>query len=148
MSTSPATGAARIGRRIGITAFWLMAVFIVVASSRSVLREIYGLGAGPANADQVTACAGTLQRLERSLREQAALAVRDHQNAATTQRWLAAWDDEYASLGRCGELEDARISLGNLRASTATLLEQHGRRSAPLTERIRRALLRFTSKET
>jgi hypothetical protein len=150
MSTTqqPARGAARIGRRIGIAVFWLMAVFIVAASSRSVLGEIYGRqDAGDATAQQQAACASALRTLETSLRTQAALALRERHDAAHIAQWLSAWDHEYETVDACGPLEEARLSLGDLRARMATLLQQHARRSAPLNERIRRALERFDAQQ-
>ena len=42
MAPSPTAPAARIGRRVGITLFWCMAVFVVGMSSRSVIGELYG----------------------------------------------------------------------------------------------------------
>ncbi len=135
------TGAPRIGRRVGITSFWLMAVVVIGTSTRSVVMELYGNGdEREASSAELVSCAHELRMLERSLLDHAAQDVRWPGHASDTQKWIASWDKQYASLGPCGSLDTARKTLFRLRERTVALLHAHLRQNLPLTESIDRMI--------
>ncbi|HEX7477334.1 MAG TPA: hypothetical protein VF331_05975 [Polyangiales bacterium] len=134
-----------IGRRIGAGAFWLMAVFVIFASTRSVLGQLYGAAAAApsASADEAR-CAQELRSLSRLLADRAADELRLPRDRSRTVRWLADWDRRYASLKHpCASLDDARRTLRTLRDRIEAMLHERERDQLPLTERIERALNRL-----
>jgi hypothetical protein len=148
MSKTTAKSAAVIGRRVGIAIFWLMAVFVIFASTRSVLAQLYGheTSAGPVQANE-RRCADELRALERSLLDHAADELRLPRDRSRVGRWLAEWDRRYAALeGTCGSLTGTRRELFSLREDLEALLHERERRQRPLTERIERALDRFETR--
>lgn len=121
-----------------------MAVFVVSASSRSVLGELYGDHEhDPVASEHVTHCASELATLERELLSHAAEDVRVPKSARDTQPWIAAWDRRYAELGACGPLEPTRLKLFRLRERTIKAIHSLSRTTLPLTENIERSIERF-----
>jgi hypothetical protein len=138
-------GAALIGRRIGIALFWCLAVFVVGASTNSVLSQLYGWPTPRTLAFDEARCANEIAALEKSLMERAAEELRAHRDPQRMHRWLSIWDRRFQGLqGQCGSLEDARESLGSLRAEVEQMLITHARDHLLLIERIDRALERFS----
>ena len=149
MATSSKTSAARIGRRIGIACFWIMAVVVIGMSTRSVVMELFGNGdEREASPEQVRACAHDLRVLERSLLDHTAADIRWPRHASDTQAWISKWDGQYASLGPCGSLDTARLKLFQLRERTVALLHAHLRKNLPLTESIDRVLEQIESRSS
>ena len=145
MQATRIQGAALIGRRIGIALFWCMAVFVVFASARSVLSQLYEWPAPRSLAFDEARCANELGALERSLLEQAGEELRGARDPARMHRWLGEWDRRFSLLrGQCGALEDARATLASLREDIEQMLHTHTRKHLLLIERIDRALERFS----
>jgi hypothetical protein len=141
-------GAALIGRRIGIALFWFMAVFVIFASARSVISELYFGGDRDATPDEMH-CAVALNELHNTLLERASQELRLPKDATRTSRWLQQWDQNYAATsGKCGSLSDTRQTLLALRERIEALLHDYAREQRPLSERIRRALQRFAPRST
>ena len=145
MQATRIQGAALIGRRIGITLFWCMAVFVVFASARSVLSQLYGWPAPPSLESNEARCANEIAALEKQLLDRAGEELRSQRDPARLQRWLGVWDKRFSLLrGQCGALEDARASLASLREDIEQMLHTHNRNHLLLIERIDRALERFS----
>ena len=140
-------GAALIGRRIGIALFWCMAVFVVTASARSVLSQLYGWPMPRSLAFDEARCANEISALEKSLLERAGEELRAPRDPQRLHRWLSIWDRRFSALqGQCGSLEDARESLASLRVDIEDMLHTHIRDHLLLIERIDRALQRFSAR--
>jgi hypothetical protein len=144
MTRANTQGAALIGRRTGITLFWCMAVFVIGASARSVIGELYGSASAPDDEAVTAACAAKLTALHHRLIEQASAELRLPKDPSRSQRWLSAWDRSYVQTrDQCGALNDTRRALLTLREHVEALLRVYARDQQPLTERIERALQRF-----
>jgi hypothetical protein len=140
------SGAALLGRRIGIGLFWCMAVFVIGMSTYSVLHELYGSPDGPGDP---TACATTLDSLHASLLEQASHELRLPRDPSRAQRWLTDWDRAFAATSdSCASLTDTRHTLLSLRERVEAMLRDYARDELPLTERIERALQRYVPRST
>lgn len=121
-----------------------MAVFVIGASARSVLGELYGDGATDTVASEhVQRCARELRALETRLLEHAAKDVGAPKSARDTQPWIAAWDRRYATLGSCGPLDPTRRKLFRLRERMVKATHSLSRTTLPLTETIERSIERF-----
>jgi hypothetical protein len=139
-------GAALIGRRIGIGIFWCLAVFVVAASARSVITELYG--SPPAGGNQVQ-CATNLSALHRSLLDQASAELRQPKDTERLRRWLSDWDGRFATTSeQCASLADTRRTLLSLRERVEAMLHDYAHDELPLTERIERALQRYLPRST
>jgi hypothetical protein len=139
-------GAALIGRRIGIALFWCLAVFVIGASARSVITELYGTA--PAGGDQLQ-CAASLRALHGSLLEQASAELRSSRDAERLTHWLSDWDRRFASTSEpCASLADTRRTLLSLRERVEAMLHDYAHDERPLTERIERALQRYVPRST
>jgi hypothetical protein len=140
-------GAALIGRRIGIALFWCLAVFVVGASTNSVLSQLYGWPTPRSLAFDEARCANEIAALEKSLLERAGEELRAPRDPQRLHRWLSIWDRRFRGLqGQCGSLEEARESLASLRADVEQMLHTHIRDHLLLIERIDRALERFSAR--
>jgi len=149
MTRANIQGAALIGRRTGIALFWCMAVFVIGASARSVIGELYGSANAPESAAVTALCASQLKALHRQLLEQASAELRLPKDRTRAQRWLSDWDRAYAQTrDQCGALNDTRRALLTLREHVEALLRVYARDQQPLTERIERALQRFAPRST
>jgi hypothetical protein len=132
------SGAALIGRRIGIAVFWCLAVFVSLASARSVVMELYSKPEQPRDNAR---CAAELRSLHSSLLEQASSELRNPGDLARSQRWLRSWDERFATTrGVCAGLWETRATLQTLRKKLEAMLRDYVREQRPLTERIERAL--------
>jgi len=140
-------GAALIGRRIGITLFWCLAVYVVGASATSVLSQLYDWPVPQSLAFHEARCANEIVALEKQLLERAGAELRAHRDPQRLHRWLSSWDKRFGELrGHCGELEDARATLASLRRDIEQMLQTHRREHLLLIERIDRALERFSTR--
>jgi hypothetical protein len=149
MTRANIQGAALIGRRTGITLFWCMAVFVIGASARSVIGELYGSAKAPENDADTAACAAQLTALHRQLLDKGSAELRLPRDPTRSKRWLADWDRNYVQTReQCGALHDTRHSLLTLRERVEALLHAYARDQRPLTERIERALQRFAPRST
>jgi hypothetical protein len=147
MQATRIQGAALIGRRIGIALFWCLAVFVVFASARSVLSQLYGWPSPNRLAFDEARCANEIAALEKSLLERAGEELRAPRDPQRLHRWLSVWDRRFGVLeGQCGSLEDARESLASLRSDVEQMLHTHIREHLQLIERIDRALERFSAR--
>src|SRR5262245_53918337 len=116
MQATRIQGAALIGRRIGIALFWCLAVFVVGASARSVLSQLYAWPSPRSLAFDEARCANEIAALEKALLERAGEELRAPRDPQRLHRWLGVWDKRFSALrGQCGELEDARATLASLR---------------------------------
>jgi hypothetical protein len=141
------TGAALVGRRIGIALFWCLAVFVIGASARSVVAQLYGWPSPHGKQLDEAHCAKEIETLRHSLLEQAGQELIASRDGARTQRWLVAWDKRHAELRHgCGSLDEAARTLEPLRRNVAALLNRHNHENIPLIERIDRALERFSTR--
>lgn len=133
-------GAALVGRRLGIAIFWCLATFVLVASVRSVILELY---TKPSGSGDDMRCAAELRNLHDSLLEKASSELRNGGDLASTQRWLRAWDARFAGTrDMCAGLWETRDTLQTLRRKLEATLRDYAREQRPLTERIERALSR------
>jgi hypothetical protein len=133
-------GAALVGRRLGIAIFWCLATFVLVASVRSVITELY---AKPAGSGDDLRCTAELRSLHDSLLEQSSAELRAGGDLARTQRWLRSWDTRFAGTrDTCAGLWETRDTLQTLRRKLEAMLRDYAREQRPLTERIERALSR------
>jgi hypothetical protein len=138
-----------IGRRIGIALFWCMAVFVIGASARSVVQELFDIPSAPAMDAQAPQCAESLRALHQTLLDRASEEIRLPRDNTRLRSWLGAWDRRYAETGAlCGSLKDTRRSLLGLRERVEAMLHGYARDEWPLTERIERALQRFSPRST
>jgi hypothetical protein len=121
----------RIGRRIGITLFWLLGVYVIGMSAASIIPALYFPGAAPKPPPApAAACAEQLRTLQRELLAKVASTI-ERGDASDLDRWLAGWDKRSLALtGGCGALEAARKDLLALRAGLGSLLASY--RSGPL----------------
>jgi hypothetical protein len=144
MTRAKPQGAALFGRRTGIALFWCMAVFVIGASARSVLGELYGTAGAPRDNADTLACATSLRALHRELLDKSAAELRLPGDPKRLQRWLSAWDRSFVlTAEHCGELNDTRLTLRTLRERIEARLHGYARDDVPLTERIERALERI-----
>jgi hypothetical protein len=149
MNSPPRQGAALIGRRIGIALFWCMAVFVIGASASSVVQELFDIPSAPPMEAQAPRCAASLRALHQDLLDHASQEIRLPRDNARLRRWLGQWDRSYAETGAsCGSLKDTRRALLGLRERVEAMLHGYARDEWPLTERIERALQRFSSRST
>jgi hypothetical protein len=146
------SGAARwalIGRRIGIGLFWFMAVYVIVASTSSVVAELFDFPSAPAQDAEAPRCAAEIRSLHDSLLEHASAQLKQPRDRVGLRRWLADWDKQFAETREpCGSLKDTRRSLLALRERVEALLHDYARDALPLSERIERALERYTPRSS
>jgi hypothetical protein len=141
-------GAPLIGRRIGVAAFWCMAVFVTTASSRSVIMELYGSPERSSAADDAR-CKGELRTLHSELLLH--VGTMPHTEADETQfrAWLREWDVRFAvTRNVCAGLSGTRETLQTLRKKLDAKRRDDARELLPLTERIERALSRAMPRST
>lgn len=133
--------APRVGRRVGIVIFWLMAAWVVGMSSVSVISALYWPESAPRPAAaSVDTCAKQISELDEELSSKATEYLGRH-DIRGMEAWLQQWDRRYLALsGGCGPLEPARKDLGELRAEMERLLERYSQDAAKRHERIRQAL--------
>ena len=120
--------------------FWLMAVYVVGASTFSVVGQLFG---GPliARADEA-ACATELARLTNELQDRASSTLADP--STTSPEWLANWDRTFTALaGQCGRLEATRTLLGGVRSRVGNMLRAYREQDGPEMARIARRLEPF-----
>jgi hypothetical protein len=131
----------RIGRRLGIGLFWLLAVYMIGMSAASIIPALYWPDAAPRpRALSAARCAQQIHALERDLLAKVADSV---QRGSLTglERWLLMWDGRSLALaGGCGPLEPARKDLLRLRADLGSLLASYRSRSLRVQQRLQRAL--------
>jgi hypothetical protein len=131
----------RMGRRLGIGLFWLLAVYMIGMSAASIIPSLYWPGSAPRPAAlAVEQCAERIRVLEHELLTKVADTVR-RGRVAGLERWLLAWDERSLTLGGgCGPFEPARMDLLRLRADLGALLASY--RSGPFRtqQRLQRAL--------
>jgi hypothetical protein len=142
------SGAPLIGRRIGIAAFWFMAVFVTTASARSVILELYGSpeSVGPGDDGR---CKVELRKLHEDLLDRAASPLRSADAESGFQTWLRDWDRRFASTQAvCAGLRSTRETLQTLRKKLDAKRRDDARELLPLTERIERALSRAVPRST
>ena len=139
-SRRPLSAAPRIGRRIGISLFWCMAVFVTTASSWSVISELYG---SPDGTGDEARCKAELRRLHSALLDHASAGLRARDERAQADAWLRAWDKEFATTrDACAGMRSTRDTLQTLRKKLEAMLRDEARELLPLTERIDRSLSR------
>jgi len=145
------TGAPLIGRRIGVAAFWFMALFVTTASTRSVVLELFGspeTSITGAPADDAR-CKGELRVLHSELLLH--VGAMPHTEADETQfrAWLREWDGRFAvTRDVCAGLLGTRETLMTLRKKLDARRRDDARELLPLTERIERALSRVVLRST
>lgn len=136
------SGAPLIGRRIGIAAFWCMAVFVTMASTRSVVMELFGSPESFAGADDAR-CKSDLRGLHSELLEQVGSLPHSEGDETRFRAWLRKWDGRFAETSAvCGNLRSTRETLQHLRKKLDAKRRDDARELLPLTERIERALSR------
>ncbi|MDD9935277.1 MAG: hypothetical protein OXT09_16820 [Myxococcales bacterium] len=132
--------APKIGRRLGIAIFWLLAAYVIGMSSISVISALYWPDSAPhPSGAGVGLCATEIRELEQELVSHTTdyLGRRDIRGM---EAWLQQWDRRFLALAGCGALEPARRELGELRTEMERLLERYGRDAARRQERILQAL--------
>ena len=135
-------GAPLIGRRIGIAAFWCMAVFVSGASTRSVVLELFGSPGSFDGADDAR-CKSELRNLHSELLEQVGSLPHSEGDETRFRVWLRKWDGRFAETSDiCGNLRSPRETLQDLRKKLDAKRRDDARELLPLTERIERALSR------
>ena len=131
----------RIGRRLGIGLFWLLAVYMVGMSAASIIPSLYWPALAPrADSPPAARCAREIDALARDLLDTAANALRRGEIAGL-ERSLRAWDERAMALdGGCGVLEPARRDLLQLRTGIATLLSNYRSGTLPAQQDLQRTL--------
>jgi hypothetical protein len=131
-------GTKSAGRRLGVTAFWVMAAYVIGASSLSIIPSLFFPAYGPRmQSPGLERCAREIEALDRDLLR----AVTERLHAvAYTPGSLAAWDERFVALQDCGPLDDARRDLGKLRDGLEALLRRYEQGPRITRERIHRAL--------
>jgi hypothetical protein len=142
-------GAPLIGRRIGIAAFWFMAVFVTTASSRSVILELFftpDSSGAPADDAQ---CKDQLRTLHTELLLHVGVMPHTEDDEAEFRSWIREWDARFAvTRDVCAGLSGTRETLQTLRKKLDAKRRDDARELLPLTERIERALSRASSRST
>jgi hypothetical protein len=139
----PAASAGRAGRRAGVLLFWLMGVFLIGMSWRSIVPALYF----PASAPHPTApgaarCARELSVLQGEMSSAAAESLQ----RASIVPWRsreAGWDGKLHALERgCGELERSRQDLVRLHDQLDAMLRGYagGDGAMQFQQRVRGAL--------
>jgi hypothetical protein len=136
------TGAGgRVGRKLGIVLFWLLAVYMVGMSAASIIPALYWPNVAPRpDAPVVARCAAEIVALERNLLRLTASGLRRGQIAGI-ERSLLAWDQRAIALsGGCGALEPAREDLLELRAGIGVLIANYRSGTLRVHQRLQRTL--------
>ena len=123
---APAGSAGRIGRRAGVALFWLMGVFLVGMSSRSIIPALYFPDSAPRlKAPGAARCASELAALQAEMSSVAA----ESRRSASIAAWRArapGWDGRLHALERgCGELERTRLDVERLRDELEAMLRSY-----------------------
>jgi hypothetical protein len=122
--------------------FWGLAVFVVGASSWSIVPSLYfpDLAPQPKPAT-VAACGQELAALERELSEQSIKRLASH-DASHHDAWLHEWDRRMALLDdeACGPLKGPRKDLTAARAALGDMLKRYAQDVAPAQRKVRAAL--------
>ena len=131
----------RLGRRMGVALFWVMAAYVVCGSALSIISSLYWPDSAPRPpGGDIENCARNITTLRGELHDWAARSLRGA-DASTRQAGLDRWDRRFQVVGsRCGDLDGARRDLGELRSGLESLLDEYERERGPTRERIRRAL--------
>lgn len=121
--------------------FWLLGVYVVGMSARSIIPSLYFPELAPVPEDAGTRmCLAELDALERELAERSAQTLLQRE-VASASRWLSEWDRKLHSLaGRCGPLESTRKDLEAARAVMGSMLERYAQDAAPAQRKTRAAL--------
>jgi hypothetical protein len=137
---APGAGA-RIGRKLGIGLFWLLAVYMVGMSAASIIPALYWPNIAPRpDAPALARCAAEIDALERELLRSATASLRRGQ-VAGVERSLLEWDQRAIALsGGCGALEPAREDLLKLRAGIGALLAGYRSGTLRVQQRLQRTL--------
>ena len=140
---------AQIGRRIGIGLFWFMAVYVIVASTSSVVAELFDFPSAAPDAAQAPRCAAAIQSLQHSLLEHTGAELKLPPDQARLRRWLTDWDKEFAETREpCGSLKSTRRVLLTLRERLEAMLQTYAREALPLREQIERTLETYTPRSS
>lgn len=140
------TGAPLIGRRIGIAAFWCLAVFVGTASARSVILELYGTSVEGADDAR---CKTELRSLHSELLVRVGSLPHNADDESQFRAWLREWDGRFAvTHDICKGLRGTRETLQSLRKKLDAKRRDDARELLPLTERIERALSRVVPRST
>lgn len=59
--------AGRVGRRVGVALFWLLAAYVVGGAALSIIPSLYGAETTSARRARVDVCAREIRELERTL---------------------------------------------------------------------------------
>lgn len=139
----PAASAGRVGRRAGVLAFWLMCVFLISMSWRSIVPSLYFKASAPRPAAPGAArCAKELSVLQHEMSSAAAESL----ERASIVPWRsreAAWDGRLHALERgCGELERSLQDLVRLHGQLDAMLRGYagGDGAMQFQQRVRGAL--------
>lgn len=122
--------------------FWALAVFVVGASSWSIVPALYFPELAPEpKARTVRACGDELAALERELSERSVERLASH-DASHHDAWLHDWDRRMALLDdhACGPLKSARNDLIAARAALGDMLKRYAQDVAPAQRKVRAAL--------
>jgi hypothetical protein len=131
----------RVGRKLGIGLFWLLAVYMIGMSAASIIPALYWPNAAPRpDAPAVAHCAAEIDALERDLLRATATSLR-HGQLTGIERSLLAWDQRAIALsGGCGALEPAREDLLRLRAGIGALIASYRSGTLRVQQRLQRTL--------
>ena len=138
----PAASAGRIGRRAGVALFWLMCVFLIGMSSRSIIPALYFPDSAPRlQTPGAARCARELSALQAEMSSVAAESLRSASIAAWRAR-APGWDGRLHALERgCGELERTRLDVVRLHGELEAMLRSYGDDGAmQFQKRVRGAL--------
>jgi hypothetical protein len=142
------TGAPLIGRRIGIAAFWCIAVFVATASARSVILELFISPKSFEGADDAR-CKDELRTLHSELLSHVGAMPHTEDDESQFRAWLREWDGRFAvTHDVCAGLRGTRETLQTLRKKLDAKRRDDARDLLPLTERIERALSRVVLRST
>jgi hypothetical protein len=139
----PAASAGRAGRRAGVALFWLMGVFLIGTSSRSIIPALYFMDAAPRPQAQGAArCQRELSALQSEMSRAAAESLQSASITPWSSR-AAGWDGRLHALEQgCGELERTREDLLRLHGELESMLRRYGseRGAMQFQQRVRGAL--------
>jgi hypothetical protein len=133
--------AEKIGRRVGLTGYFVFLVFVLSGGAVSIIGQVFGSASARSASPQTEhLCAREINALKNEMIDQIRPLAGDTEPYRRPD-WLRAWDQRFEKLGtNCGKYELARSDLKQLRDSSETLLIELRSQQARFIKRIEREL--------
>ena len=143
INLSVESGKTATGRRLGLTVYYLLLVYVIGAGAISIIPQIFfpSPTLSPQKAAAEIHCAQEIRSLKSELLEKTNDFVNDDRIDRQRQ-WFVRWDKRFHMLGKgCGKLEPTRIELKKLRDDMESMMQRFYRKKTPLINKIDRALM-------